>query len=163
MSARTGRRQRDRDREGERKREREAGRKRWTEWSVQWPGHLQHNCRSSPQLPPRLANLPPCHSTCCLLLFLCCSQLCCISRSSNKQRQLLHLPLPQLVSLFCPSVPPSPAPSLCLLKSLVSGLVRFAHHQRQWQLWRQLQSLRAARLIGYEQLSDWFYWVAFVI
>lgn len=102
---------------------------------------------------PRHAPLPPSGHTC--YCCCCCSQLCCISRSSNKQRQLLHLPrrsLPLLLPLFffCSS----PCFSSWLPGQVSSGL---------WSGSLCSLACRSVRLIGYEQLSDWFYWVAFVM
>lgn len=55
-----------------------------------------------------------------------------------------------LVALSRPAAPPTPLPPDHVSAALRSG---------------SLCSLacRSARLIGYEQLSDWFYWVAFVM
>lgn len=120
-------------------------------WSGQWPSHLQHNCRASLSLSLSLwcaRDTPRCRPLATLVIVAAAVLNFVVfhAHQTSSDNCCIYL---NAVFLSC-----SPCFSSRLPGQVSSGL---------WSGSLCSLACRSVRLIGYEQLSDWFYWVAFVM
>lgn len=132
QTATAGERARASERMTERKRESETEAAARSAWSVQWPSHLQHNCRASLSLSLWCArDTPRCRPLATLVIVAAAVLNFVVFHAHQTSSDNCCIYLDAVFLSFSPSssssAPPA-SPVGCLVRSLlVCGLVRFAH------------------------------------